>query len=155
MRENVTIEGLDELIRDIHAAGGNANKLVRGAITNSTNKIVSNTRSRAPHRTGTLQRSILPEVNNLEGEVKVNEKYGIYHEEGTGIYGPQGRMIRPSAGKKVLAFKVGGRMVFARQVKGIRKRPFFKPGVAASQGYIQQQFDKVMDIMMTQLAGRK
>lgn len=153
MSLSVEITGLDKLIKDVDEIGGNAHLLVKSAIVNSVNKIQSEARSRAAHRTGTLQRSILTQVNYPTGEVKVNEKYGAYIEEGTGIYGQKGKKITPKKAK-VLAFKVGGNLVFARSVKGIKARPFFRPAIESSVGYINQQFDKVMDKIIIALAGR-
>ena len=67
---DVKIEGLPELIRDIHKAGGDAEPLVTAALTNSTTHAQSEIRSRAPHAFGTLQRSVLAEVNYPEGQVE-------------------------------------------------------------------------------------
>lgn len=53
-------------------------------------------------------------------------KIGVYHEKGTGVYGPRGRPIRPVKAK-VLAFKIDGKMVFAKEVKGMKPRPIVKP----------------------------
>lgn len=45
--------------------------------------------------------------------------YARYPHDGTGVYGPFGRPIRPRRGK-VLVFESGGQTVFARQVMGQR-----------------------------------
>lgn len=150
---SVEIVGFDELIADATKAGANAEGLVKAAITNSVNRIQSEARSRAPHRTGTLQRSILTQVDYPEGKVAVGEKYGIYFEQGTGIYGATGNKITPKKAK-VLAFKVGGKLVFARSVEGIQARPFFKPGIEASAQYISDQFVKVIELLTQGLAGK-
>lgn len=155
MKVDIEIVGLKELVADFKKAGGNADPLTKAALTNSANKVQSEARIRAPHRTGTLQRSILVDrpIALPTATVAVNEKYGVYIEEGTGIYGPKGTRIKPKRAK-VLAFKSGGKMVFARSVKGMRKRPFFKPGFDASKSYIKGQFDKVADILLKEIAGR-
>lgn len=152
MSLSVEVVGLDKLMRDVERAGGDARKLTKAAIVNSVNRIQSNARSMAPHRTGTLQRSILTDVNYPEGKVSVGEKYGIYIEEGTGIYAGQGRITPKRA--KVLAFTVGGKQMFAASVKGMKARPFFKPGVEKSADYIADQFVKVIDKLASGLAGR-
>lgn len=149
----VEIEGFDKLIADVDNAGGNAKPLMKAAIVNSVNRIQSNARSQAPHRTGTLQRSIQTQVDYPEGKVQVGEKYGIFLEEGTGIYGQTGSRITPKKAK-VLAFTSGGNQVFARSTKGMKARPFFKPGIEQSAEYISEQFIKVIDILAKQLAGR-
>lgn len=53
-------------------------------------------------------------------------KVGGYLEEGTGIYGPKGRPIRPVKAK-ALAFKVDGQWVITKEVKGMKARPIIKP----------------------------
>lgn len=153
MQLSVKIDGLNELIRDMRNAGGDAKPLVTAALTNSATEVQSQARRRAPHRTGTLQRSIMTEIRYPSAEISVGEKYGIYHEMGTGIYGPNRKPITPKSAR-VLAFSSGGRTVFARSVKGVPARPFFIPGYEASKSYIDDQFNKVMDIILRNLAGR-
>lgn len=150
----VEITGLKELINDAEKAGGNAKLLVKAALTNSTGRIQAEARALAPHKTGALQRSILTTVDYPEGKVDVNEKYGIFFEEGTGVYGKTGNPITPKRAK-VLAWGGGGSMVFARSSKGIKPRPFFKPGIEAASNYIADQFVKVMEKLTDGLAGKR
>lgn len=149
---SVEITGLDKLVADAEHAGGDAKLLVKAAITNSVNRIQGTARSLAPHRTGTLQRSILTQVDYPNGQVQVNEKYGKWIEGGTGIYAGNGRIVPKTA--KALAFKQNGSLAFYRSVKGMKARPFFKPAVEASAEYISEQFTKVIDKLATGLAGR-
>lgn len=153
MELEVKIDGIDALLKDVHEFKGNGDKLVRAALVNSSNKVQSEARKRAPHRTGTLQRSILTYLKYPLAVVQVNEKYGIFLEQGTGIYGPENRPIRPLKAK-ALVFKVGGQIIFTKEVKGIRARPFFAPGIQASQAYINGQFQRVIERMVKGLAGR-
>lgn len=153
MSLTVEVSGLEDLIHDVNQAGGNAVPLMKAAITNSVNHIQSNARALAPHRTGTLQRSIQTQVDYPDGKVEVGEKYGVYLEEGTGIYGDRGTRITPKAAK-VLAWKGSGGMVFARSVAGIKARPFFRPGIEKSADYIAEQFVKVIERLTTGLAGK-
>lgn len=151
---DLEVVGLQELMRDARASGANAVPLIHGAIVNSTNKIQAEARQRAAHRTGTLQRSIMPEVKAVEGLVAVNEKYGQWLERGTGLFGPYRTPIVPVR-KKVLVFRVGGRTVVARSVKGMRARPFFQPAIEISQPYIKEQFDTVATVLRDQLSGTR
>ena len=153
MDVEVKIEGMNELMKDLADSGANSKRLVTSALANSSNKIQSEARKRAPHRTGSLQRSILAYLKYPLAIVQVNEKYGVYIEQGTGIYGPEGRPIRPVKAK-VLVFKIGGRTIFTKEIKGIRAKPFFAPGIQASQTYVSQQFTRVIDLMVKGLAGK-
>lgn len=153
MALSVEIVGFDQLIADVQRAGGKSEPLMRAAITNSVNEIQKSARAGAAHRTGTLQRSIQTQVNYPNGQVQVGEKYGIFVEEGTGIYGSKGTRITPKTAK-VLAFTSGGSKVFARSSKGMKARPFFKPAIEGSADYIADQFVKVIDILARGLAGK-
>lgn len=149
----IQVDGLDDLLRDVRRVGGNADRIMRGFLTNATNKIQSEARSRAPHKTGALQRSILPEINDLDALVAVNEKYGVWIEEGTGIYGPTGQPIRPKKAK-MLVFSIGGRKIVTKSVKGTKAKPFFKPGIKAAEPYIEAQFKQMGNLIIRQMAGR-
>lgn len=154
MKFDMEIKGLDALMRDVRKAGGSADGLVKAAIANSANKIQALARAKAPHRTGTLQRSIMTEIMITNGRVYVGEKYGIFFEMGTGIYGSLRRPITPKAAK-VLAWGVGGSMVFAKKVRGIPKQPFFKPAIEEAKPYVNDQFENARNILVRELAGRK
>lgn len=153
MEVEVKITGLTELRRDFAAAGGNADRVTKAAVSNSVNRVQSEVRKRAAHRTGTLQRSVLVYIKGLMGIVQVNEKYGIFLEQGTGIYGPEARPIRP-VNAKALVFKIGGNVIFAKEIKGIRAKPFFAPGIKAAQSYVDAQFTRVLQLITKGLAGR-
>lgn len=51
-------------------------------------------------------------------------RIGRYHLEGTGIYGPKGRLIRP-INARALRFEKEGEVLFRMWVRGIRPNPFF------------------------------
>lgn len=152
---NMKIDGLDDLIRDIKKAGGDAEPLVTAALTNSTTHVQQQVRQRAPHAFGTLQRSVLPEVRYPVGEVTVQESYGRDVEEGTGPHTPPSDAIERWAKKKGLPSSALWPIIKTIQKRGTKAQPFFAPGWEASQGYIGDQFDKVMDRLMSVLLGRR
>lgn len=82
-------------------------------------------------RSGALARSITVEVVVARGSVGArigsNLSYATFVHEGTGIYGPARRPIRPRRGQ-VMAF--GG--TFARQVRGQRPNPFLANALRAA-----------------------
>jgi HK97 gp10 family phage protein len=154
MAFEIQVIGLDGLLRDVERAGGDATALVRAAQTNSATHIQSEARKRAPHATGTLQRSIQIENDGPAVRVSVNEKYGPWVEYGTGIFGPGGQRITPKQAK-VLRWVSGGKTIFARSIAGMRPRPFFGPAVEDSAEYIYSQFMKVCERLVRELAGHK
>ncbi len=153
MAVSVEIIGLNDLIRDVKKAGGDAEPLVTAALSNSTTHVQQEVRQRAPHAFGTLQRSVLPEVRYPVGEVVVNESYGRDVEEGTGPHTPPHEAIERWAVKKGIPKGVSWAIVNSIKKKGTRAQPFFKPGWEASQNFIEDQFDKVMDRLVNVLAG--
>lgn len=155
MAVNVEVVGLKDLIQDIKKAGGDAEPLVTAALANSTQNVTEEVRSRAPHAFGTLQRSVLPEVRYPVGEVKVNEPYGSDVEFGTGPHTPPHEAIERWAAKKGLPSGVSWAIVNTIKKRGTKAQPFFKPGWEASQGFIQEQFDKVTERLITVLMGRR
>lgn len=152
---NIEIVGLDDLIRDIKKAGGDAEPLVTAALTNSATHVQQEVRTRAPHAFGTLQRSVLPEVRYPTAEVSVQESYGRDVEEGTGPHTPPSDAIERWIKKRGIPSNALWPIIKTIEKRGTRAQPFFKPGWEASQGYIGDQFDKVMDRLMSVLMGRR
>ena len=152
---NVEVEGLNELIRDIKKAGGDAEPLVTAALTNSTTHVQQEVRQRAPHAFGTLQRSVLPEVRYPVGEVSVQESYGRDVEEGTGPHTPPSDAIERWIKKKGLPNSALWPIIKTIEKRGTKAQPFFKPGWEASQEYINSQFERVLDKLISALMGRR
>lgn len=109
------------------------------------------------HRTGVLYRSLTENADgnimqDIPGGIRVGTglktesgiPIGVLMQDGTGIYGPTGSVIRPKG--KVLAFMAGGKKFVVRSVKGSPKRPFL---------YITQQgAKKVAQIFADRIMGR-
>jgi hypothetical protein len=92
-----------------------------------TDRVASHSRTLAPSRDGRLHSSIKSTVrtygNTVVGHVFSELPYSLYLQVGTGIYGPTGVPITPRR-SDVLVFEAGGETVFARQVRGVKPRPF-------------------------------
>lgn len=94
---------------------------------------------RCPVDTGRLRSSITTEMLVMDGQpvakVGSNLSYSRFVHEGTGIYGPRGRPIRP-VNAKFLRFRPHGSKdyVYARQVRGVRPRPFLRDALRAALG---------------------
>lgn len=148
MTLNVQIVGLNELIADVKKAGIDAKPLVRGALQNSATIIQRNVRQRAAHKTGALQRSIQQSISYPSATVEVLEKYGAFVEDGT-----KPHIIRPK-NKKALFWKGALNPYKVIRHPGTRAKPFFKPGVEASQDGVIEQFVKVTERLINIMAGR-
>lgn len=152
---NVEVVGLNDLIHDIKKAGGDAEPLVTAALVNSTTHAQQEIRQRAPHAFGTLQRSVLTEVRFPEGQVEAQESYAPDVEYGTTGHTPPADAIERWIKKKGIPSKALWPIIKTIEKRGTRAQPFFGPGWEASQGYIGDQFDRVMDKLMSALMGRR
>lgn len=88
--------------------------------------------------TGRLRASIATQVVTRDGEpavlVGTNVNYALFVHDGTGVYGPTGRPIRPRRAK-FLRFRPRGsrRWVYARSVKGMRPNAFLLNALHAAK----------------------
>lgn len=147
---NVTFEGFNELVADARDAGARgADKLLRAALTNSASRVQSEQRQLAPHRTGTLQRSILVQIKFPKAEVTAQEKYAVFIEEGTGPF-----TIKPKT-KKALFWPGAKHPVRMVRHPGIKAKPFFKPGYENALPYVEAQFEKVTELLTVALSGKR
>lgn len=105
--------------------------------------IVSEAKTKASwiDRTGNTRAAIHGGVDGAGDEFVVyvahGSEVGVYHELGTGIYGPKKRPITP-VNSKALHFKVNGKDVFAKSVKGIKKNPVLMDAVEAKLPTVKQ-----------------
>lgn len=89
----------------------------------------------APYKTGTLRGSIITEVGSESAKIGSNLPYARIQEFGG--------VIRPKK-KKMLAFKVNGRWVFAKKVT-IPKRPYLVPALFSSENEIRRIIEREIE----------
>lgn len=108
--------------------------------------VVSEAKRQSPAADGSLRRSIIAkspqkQAGNWIAKVGSGLEYAKYQEFGTGVYGPKGVPITPKR-VKMLAWKSkSGQMIFARSVRGSKKREFMKKGIDYAQKNIGHAFD--------------
>ena len=91
----------------------------------------------SPKKDGENMRSIKYEVGpggevakgELEGAVYSTSGYGGYLEVGTGLFGPKKQMIIPRTAKMLVWEGKGGKLIFAKAVRGRPATPYFKPAL--------------------------
>jgi len=90
----------------------------------------------APWRTGKLAGSIVKEVGDREAWIKALAPYAVFVEKGTAPH-----LIRPVRAS-VLAFEVGGEMVFTGLVRhpGTRPNPFLHRAVDEARAKVDEIF---------------
>lgn len=104
----------------------------------------------APRKTGKLKMSIKPffkRLTQLEARIAPTVDYAIYVHEGT-----RAHEIRPK-NAKVLAFKIGGRMVFTKKVNhpGTKPNRFMKRGLEKSRAKLNYVFQLTLERITKQL----
>lgn len=88
--------------------------------------------------TGNLRSSIRTSATTYRGSpavrVGTNVRYAMWVHDGTGLFGPRRRLIRPRVAS-VLAFRPRGsrRTVFARYVRGMRRNQFLLRALPAAK----------------------
>ena len=90
--------------------------------------------------TGSLGQSIFAEIRGggFTGRIASGVKHANYVHEGTGVYGPKRQPIKPKR-SKMLVWKKNGQLIFARETKGMKARPFFKQAVKISEAWIKKR----------------
>ncbi|MFJ4960266.1 hypothetical protein [Streptomyces sp. NPDC088739] len=119
--ENAT--GMDELLS---SPTGPVVQLVARV----TRDVLRTVEVECPKRTGDTSRSFRSDITirpgrQVRGRVYSDDPVVGYLEKGTGLFGPRARRIVPRRAK-ALRFEVGGQVVFARSVKGMRPKPFMR-----------------------------
>jgi hypothetical protein len=107
-----------------------------------------------PADTGLLRSSLTVEVTVTDagpvGRIGTNLPYGRYVHDGTGVFGPKGRPIRPvrarflrwpvtnnayreTGGRRRYKGGSTARYAFAKQVRGVKGRPFLRDALSAGR----------------------
>lgn len=85
---------------------------------------------RRHNRTGKLSASVFARVIHRDGvpigQVGTPLKYGLWLDQGTGIYGPRHRPIRPVRAQYLRFTTRTGQVVYAKSVRGIRPTRFLR-----------------------------
>lgn len=109
-------------------------ELVADIVDELTTATANAARRRCPVDDGTLRASIRAETrqrgSQVVGEVWSSLEYAAYVHEGTGIYGPRGRPIRPVRARVLSWDQPGVGRVFAREVRGQRPQPWLADALA-------------------------
>lgn len=149
---DIQIKGLDKLLSAFHKAGVELPGQFRRAMTVSVVKIKEDARDFVAIKTGALKTSITQRVdsNPLIGQVMVGQPYGKYVEFGT-----MPHTIYPKNGS-MLAFKIGGKMIFTRKVNhpGTKAKPFMRTALQGNVFRVRENFQRATEAIVKMLAGK-
>lgn len=117
-------------------------ELVADIVGEVTADVANAARRRCPVDDGTLRASIRSMVSRrggeVVGEVYSDLEYAAYVHEGTGIYGPSHRPIRPVRARVLSWQQSGAGRVFAREVRGQRTQPFLAEALDEVVGHVDR-----------------
>lgn len=80
-------------------------------------------------------------IDNFTIFLAHTSEVGMYHELGTGIYGPKKSPIVPKQAK-MLRFKIDGKEIFAKSVKGIPANPILMNTAEANKDNIVKALEE-------------
>lgn len=125
---------LNALAKDLAAASGQPFKDVAShLIAQGAAQAETYAKTYSPVRTGNNRDEINSVVNGLSATITANAEYSRFLEYGTGTRGefPGKPIVIHARPGGVLAFKVNGKMVYAKKVTnpGMAPRPFMRPAV--------------------------
>lgn len=111
----------------------------------------------APHRTGALKNSIIPQEpkgtfsgGDLEVVVGAGVEYAPYVEFGTGIHGPNRRMIEPVKAQ-ALRIPIGGNnYIYRMSSQGMKPRPYMRPAAEEAAPLAADACARAIDLALTE-----
>lgn len=105
--------------------------------------ILEKEKSEAPIKTGTLRRSIEMSYRPIGVTIYPKSGYAYFVHFGTGLYGERRAMIVPKRAK-MLAWKSGGKMIFAKAVRGQKANAFVERTADQVGPKINRVFDNIL-----------
>jgi hypothetical protein len=94
-----------------------------------------------------IEKAIVIGKTKIEVSIIINREKDLiilYLDQGTGIYGPKKKLIRPVS-KRVMVFEIGGKIIFTKKVKGIKPMNFIKRGIDNSRGIVLEIISKAFN----------
>jgi hypothetical protein len=127
---------IDLNYRQINRILRSPNGLVARNMLRRGRKVQRHAQRNVNSRTGALARSIKVRLAMEAGapgvDVYTDLYYSLWVHDGTGIYGPRGRPIRPRRARYMVFRGSGGTMVYARSVRGQRANPYLRDALRSA-----------------------
>jgi HK97 gp10 family phage protein len=108
---------------DLKDLGDRAESAVEAGLLRAAGAVEATAVEEAPKARGNLADSIRKYIEGSRAVIAPQARYAFFVHEGTGIYGPYKTPIVPKT-KKALAFRIGGKTIIRRSVKGQKANPF-------------------------------
>lgn len=155
----MTVEVIGD--KELKAAFKKSPQVVASAFVDGIKKaaftVEARAKGHAPVQYGSLRGSIHTDGpfvthDNVFAKVGTDLNYARHQEEGTGIYGPRKQEIKPKRGK-FLVFKKGGKLIFAKAVRGVQGAGYFRKAKEESipkmVDFMQEALQKIVTVLAT------
>lgn len=109
--------------------------IIRRAMQLTQMELVRNLKINSPVDHGKLQGSWFPVWNNqtMIRAVRSAAKYASWVNDGTGIYGPRGEIIKPKLGRLLGPFMYNGRKIAVPWIRGQKPQHFVEKSIAQTE----------------------
>lgn len=146
----IKVNNLNTVVEAFKKAPAVVNDQLQRGVKEAGKTILTIEKKEAPVGTGNLRRLIQFSYSPISAMVWPSAGYAVFVNEGTGLYGPRKDFIRPKRAK-VLAFKKGGKMIFAKKVKGQKANPFVERTRDLAESKINKIFDDMAKDITTKI----
>lgn len=150
---SVKVIGLDSFIGDLGLAAKATKKVIETAALAAATEVRRLAMGKVPKRSTALARSIIAEPITYGAMTTVNEKYGIYVEQGTGLYDPRGAHLIYPKTAQAMVWEDGGQKYGARWTRGMEAQPFFQPAIDEAEPYVVEQMITARDLLIKTAVG--
>jgi HK97 gp10 family phage protein len=124
-------------MQDFEGLTSDVRRTVSKALEYTAADILANIKREAPVDHGRLAGSFqLKKLNDLQYQIYSQVQYIWFVHEGTGIYGPENKPIKP-VNSPVLRFMVDGKWISKKEVKGQRPNRFIDRAFDKTERRIQ------------------
>lgn len=145
---SVEIIGLGSFIAGLGVAQDMARPVVEKAALNMALTVRSFAQAKVPKRSTVLAQSIQATPLAYGAQTSVEEKYGIYVEQGTGMFDPRGAHLIYPTSAQALVWEEGGQRYGARWTRGMEAQPFFWPAVDDTEPFIVEEMGRAATILI-------
>lgn len=115
-------------------------RIIKRSMQLTQMELLGNTKRNSPVDEGKLQGSWFPVYNNqtLQRGIRSSAKYAEWVNDGTGIYGPRGQIIKPKTARLLGPFKYKGRMIAVPWIRGMKPRRYVEKSIRQTQSRTEE-----------------
>lgn len=145
---SVEIVGLDSFISGLGLAKDSAKDVVEKASLNLALLVRRIAQGKAPKASSQLAQSISATPLAYGAQTTVEALYGIFVEQGTGMYDPRGAHLIYSKSGGPMVWETGGHVYGAYYTRGMEAQPYFWPAVKEVEPQVEEEMGNAAQILI-------